>query len=79
MYYKIEDKESAVYKELHALRMSELTFDIENEKAIEEKTGLSWDRFLGHAGQGFARVKTFDGFEFKDVDKVNPKIWKIKL
>lgn len=40
MYYKIENKESKVYKSLHALRTKELKMSDKNLSAIKEKTGL---------------------------------------
>jgi len=77
MYYKITNKESEVYKQLHALRTEELKIEEDNIKAIEEKTGLTWNNSFGHHGQQtFRRVSSFQGFEFKEVEKINPKIWK---
>lgn len=78
MFYKIENKECQVYKELHALRTEELKIEEENIKAIEEKTGLKWKKTLGYHGQQtFRRVSSYLGFEFKEPEKVDLKIWKV--
>lgn len=80
MYYKIENKESEVYKKLYELRKKEIQFEKDNVKAIEEKTGLTWESFLGYAGQqNFNRVTQFTGFNFKEIDKIDSKIWKNML
>lgn len=78
MFYKIENKECQVYKELHALRTEELKIEKENIKAIKEKTGLKWQKTLGYHGQQtFRRVSFYIGFEFKEPEKVDLKIWKL--
>lgn len=78
MYYKIINKECEVYKKLHEMRSEELKIEEENKKAIEEKTGLEWDIYLGNAGQqNFGRVTRYFGFKFKEPEKVNLKIWAI--
>lgn len=77
MYYKIENKECKVYKELHELRTTELQIQDENEKAIEEKTGLKFKTFLGDSGQqNWRRVRQYNGFKFTTPNKVDLKIWK---
>ncbi len=77
MYYKITNKECELYKKFKALREKELSIQENNEKAIEEKTGMTWKGFYGHHGQqNFHRVTTYSGFEFKETDKIDPKIWK---
>lgn len=77
MYYKVENKECKVYKELHQLRTKELQIQEDNEKAIEEKTGLKFKTFLGDNGQqNFRRVRQYTGFKFTTPDKVDLKIWK---
>ena len=75
MYYKIENKECEVYKKLHELRTKELRFEQENKEAIFEKTGLTFQRFLGNRGQqNYERVTSFAGFAFNEKDKIDPKI-----
>lgn len=77
MYYKIENKESDVYVKLHDMRTKELQIEKDNEKAIEEKTGLKWNTFLGYPGQqNFRRTTQFSGFKFTEPEKVDLKIWK---
>ena len=77
MYYKITNKESEVYKKLHELRTKELQIQKDNDKAIEEKTGLKFKTFLGDSGQqNFRRVRQYRGFKFTTPDKVDLKIWK---
>lgn len=77
MYYKIENKESEVYKKLYAMRIEEYEFEEQNKEAIKEKTGLEWGSYLGHQGQqNFDRVTSYSGFAFKDASKVDLKVWK---
>ena len=77
MYYKIENTECEAYKKLHEMRTKENRMQEENEKAIQEKTGLKWDKYLGHnSQQQFGRVRTYSGFVFTEPDKVDLKIWK---
>lgn len=77
MYYKITNKESDVYKQLHELRTKELQIQDDNEKSIEEKTGLKFKTFLGDSGQqNFRRVRQYQGFKFTTPEKVDLKIWK---
>lgn len=77
MYYKITNKESKVYQELHSLRTKEIEIEGENIYTIKKATGLTWNRFLGSMGQlNFRRVTQYSGFEFIESDKINPKVWK---
>nr|DAI89499.1 MAG TPA: hypothetical protein [Caudoviricetes sp.] len=77
MYYKIENKDSKVYQELYALRTKELKIEKDNIKAIEEKTGMTWDKSFGnHGQQTFRRVSSYQGFQFKETEKIDAKIWK---
>jgi len=77
MYYKIENKNCELYKKLHEMRSNELRMEIENKDAIKEKTGLEWIAIIGKYGQqNWNRVTVYQGFEFKDKSKVDPKIWK---
>ena len=79
MYYKIENKECEVYKKLYEMRTNELKVCDENKKAIEEKTGLTWNCFLGYNGQqNFRRTTQYSAFEFVEKDKIDPKIWSLK-
>lgn len=77
MYYKIENKDSEVYKSLHALRTKELKMSDENLSAIKEKTGLDFESFLGHSGQqNFKRTTQYHGFKFIETEKVCQKTWQ---
>ena len=77
MYYKIENKDSKVYQELYALRTKEIQIEKDNIKAIEEKTGMTWENSFGnHGQQTFRRVTSYSGFEFKETEKIDTKIWK---
>lgn len=51
MYYKIENKESEVYKRLHEMRTKEHQMAKDNIEAINQKVGLEWETYLGHSGQ----------------------------
>ena len=78
MYYKIENKESDIYKKLHEQRTKEEQIELINTSSIIEKTGLEFNNFYGSTGQQrFNRVTSFRGFEFKEPEKVDLKIWKI--
>lgn len=76
MYYKITNKECDVYEKLHKMRTDEKIMDENNLKSIKEKVKLDFKNSLGYHGQqNFRRVSEYEGFEFIDVDKVDPKIW----
>ena len=78
MYYKVENKDSKIYKQLYELRTKELAIDKENQKLITEKTGLKWKTFLGHSGQqNFRRTTEYLGFKFTEPAKVDLKTWQI--
>lgn len=77
MYYKITDQSSEVFQKLHELRTKELEIEKANKKAIEEKTGMTWNVFLGDSGQQqFRRVTQYSGFQFHQTDQIDSKIWK---
>lgn len=77
MYYKIENKESEVYKKLHEQRIKEEQMELKNTTSIIEKTGLNFTNFFGRRGQlNFRRVTSYSGFEFTEPEKVDLKIWK---
>lgn len=77
MYYKIENKDCLVYKSLYDLRTKELKISKENVVSIEQKTGQTWETFLGNSSQqNFRRVPQFTGFKFNEPEKVCSKIWK---
>jgi len=77
MYYKIENKECEAYKKLHEMRTKEHQMAKDNIDAINERVGLDWETYLGYSGQQqFGRVTTYEGFKFKEPEKVDLKIWK---
>lgn len=77
MYYKITNKESEVYKKFYELKQEEHKMAENNKKAVEDAVELEYDRFLGHLGQqNLSRTTEYEGFEFLEPDKVDPKIWK---
>jgi len=77
MYYKIVNKESEAFKKLHELRTNELQIEKDNVSAIESKTGLKFESYLGNTGQqNFWRVTQYSGFKFTEHQKVDLKVWK---
>ncbi len=77
MYYKIENKESEVYKKLHELRTNEFKIERDNLKSIEEKTGGDYKNTFGHHGQqNFFRVTRLEGFQFSKPEEICLKTWK---
>jgi hypothetical protein len=77
MYYKITNTESELYKKLHELRTKELVMEMDNIMAVQEKTGHTWDRFIGyHQQTGFNRVTDYYAFEFNDGKPVDSKVWR---
>ena len=77
MYYKITDKESKLYKQLHELRSKELKIEKENKAAVKKLVGDDCDHFSGWLGQqNFFRVTTYSGFAFKHPENLPPKTWK---
>lgn len=77
MYYKIINKDSKVYKELHALRTEETKIEKQNREAVKNVVGRDWDNYLGKAGQqNFWRVTQYTGFAFKHPERLPGKTWK---
>lgn len=76
MYYKITNKKSKLYKDLYNLRASEVEKEVTNKELVKQKVELEFENFLGQSGQqNFWRVTQYNGFLFKEPDKVNPQIW----
>lgn len=77
MYYKIINKDSKVYKELHALRTEETKIEKQNREAVKNVVGCDWDNYLGRGGQqNFWRVTQYTGFAFKHPERLPGKTWK---
>jgi hypothetical protein len=76
MYYKIENTECKVYKELFSMRQEEREIEKLNREAIEQRVQLEFKAYLGTSGQlNFRRVTQYDGFEFIDKGRVDRVIW----
>lgn len=77
MYYKIIDKTSKQYKKLHKLRTKELKMEKDNLKALNERLGFEWDKFIGYPGQqNFNRVPIYMGFKPKSMEEIDFTIWR---
>lgn len=77
MYYKVINQESAVYKELRALREIELRMEKENKEAIANKIPYKWNNYFGHPGQqNWNRTTDYLGFVFENPSEVCLKTWK---
>ena len=72
MYYKLIDKESALYKKLYDMRVKELQIEKDNVERIKQRYPKWNDRFLGRKGQqNYNRVSSYYGIGFdseRDVD-----------
>lgn len=78
MYYKIENQECEVYKQLFKMRAEELQILKDNEAMVKEFVGLEWEKIWGHAGQqNLFRTTTYKGFAFKNTDQVCLKTWAL--
>ena len=72
MYYKLIDKESALYKKLYDMRVKELQIEKDNVERIKQRYPKWNDQFLGRKGQqNLGRVTRYRGLGFdseRDVD-----------
>ena len=60
MYYKLIDKESALYKKLYDMRAKELQIEKDNAERIKQRYPKWNDQFLGRKGQqNFDRVTRY--------------------
>ena len=76
MYYKIENKDCKVYKELRAMREKELLIEEENKKAIAAKIPYEYESFYGYHGQqSMSRISEYIGFYFNEPDKIDKSVW----
>lgn len=76
MYYKIENKNCKVYKELRAMRENELLIEEANRKALAERISYTYENFYGYHGQqNINRVSTYIGFRFNESDKIDKSVW----
>nr|DAS68236.1 MAG TPA: hypothetical protein [Caudoviricetes sp.] len=72
MYYKLIDKESALYKKLYDMRAKELQIEKDNAERIKQRYPKWNDEFLGRKGQqNFNRVTIYLALGFdseQDID-----------
>lgn len=75
IYYKVENKDSALYKRANEfLTMEEKLREIQRN-AIESKV----PKFSKYkARKGFNRIVRYTGFVFDDKENIDPKVWKTK-
>ena len=77
MYYKLIDKESALYKKLYDMRVKELQIEKDNVERIKQRYPKWNDQFLGRKGQqNFDRVTRYRGLGFDSEQDVDPKEFK---
>lgn len=77
MYYKLIDKESALYKKLYDMRAKELQIEKDNVERIKQRYPKWNDQFLGRKGQqNFDRVTIYRGLGFDSEQDVDPKEFK---
>lgn len=75
LYYKVENKDSALYKRANEfLTMEEKLREIQR-KAIESKVP-KFSKFKGR--KGFNRIVRYTGFVFDDKESIDLKVWKTK-
>ena len=75
IYYKVENKDSALYKRANEfLTMEEKLREIQR-KAIESKVP-KFSKFKGI--EGFIRIVRYIGFVFDENESIDPKVWKTK-
>lgn len=76
MYYKIENKNSELYKALRTQREKEIENDKRNRELIEEKIPQEWAGFWGIGGQqNFNRTPEYRGFGFNNPSDLSDVIW----
>lgn len=75
LYYKVENKDSNLYKRANEfLSMEEKLREIQ-KKTIESKV----PKFSKYRGEkGFNRIVRYAGFVFDDKESIDPKVWKTK-
>ena len=75
IYYKVDNKDSALYKRANEfLTMEEKLREIQR-KAIESKVP-KFSKFKGI--KGFIRIVQYIGFVFDENESIDPKVWKTK-
>lgn len=75
IYYKVENKDSALYKKAKEFLAMEEKLRETQREAIESKV----PKFSKYKGRkGFNRIVRYTGFVFDDKENIDPKVWKTK-
>ena len=75
LYYKVENKDSDLYKKAKEFLAMEEKLRETQRKAIESKV----PKFSKYkARKGFNRIVRYIGFVFDDKESIDPKVWKTK-
>lgn len=75
LYYKVENKDSDLYKRANEFLAMEENLREAQRKAIESKV----PKFSKYKGaKGFNRIVRYTGFVFDDKENIDPKVWKTK-
>lgn len=75
IYYKVENKDSALYKKAKEFLAMEEKLRETQREAIESKV----PKFSKYKGRkGFNRIVRYLGFVFDDKESIDPKVWKTK-
>ena len=75
IYYKVENKDSELFKRANVFLAKEEELREIQRKAIESKV----PKFSKYKGtKGFNRIVQYTGFVFDDKENIDPKVWKTK-
>ena len=75
IYYKVENKDSELFKRANVFLAKEEELREIQRKAIESKV----PKFSKYkARKGFNRIVRYTGFVFEDKESIDPKVWKTK-
>lgn len=75
IYYKVENKDSELFKRANVFLAKEEELREIQRKAIESKV----PKFSKYKGtKGFNRIVQYTGFVFDDKESIDPKVWKTK-
>jgi len=76
MYYKIENKDSELYKKLSEQRKKEIEIEESNKIKIMEFAGSKFENALCYPPQKYHRCTLYTGFLFLEPEKLNQnKMW----
>ena len=76
LYYKVENKDSDLFKRANEFLAMEEKLRETQRKAIESKV----PKFSKYkAAKGFNRIVRYTGFVFDDKESIDPKVWKTKV